>query len=1243
MLQRTVAAVSRQLSTAAAFGRRRAVIALLVAAVLVAGGLFVISVVRSSGSAKPQVAPVDPLRTDWDQAEPRLSVGAVLSSDFGQLFSTQLNGQIYAQPLVVGDTVLVSTENDWVYGLDAATGRIRWSRNVGPSWPASQSGCADLTPNIGSTSTGVYDSSGSTYYVTTKVNDGPDADHPNWYLHAFDITTGEERRGWPVKIVGTPTNDPTHPFGARDAAQRPGLLLLGGVVYMAFGSHCGYGSYVGWVVGVNTATRQIAMWSDESAPSSQGSGIWQGGGGLVSDGPGRIFLTTGNGVTAPDGPGSTPPRTLSESVVRLGVESDGSLAARDYFSPSDAALMDVNDEDLGSGGPVALPDQYFGNSKVPHLMVQMGKDGRLFLLNRDDLGGKSQGPGGTDAVVQSLGPFRGQWGHPAVYGGSGGYVYFVQAWSSMLAFKYGVRGSGQPALSLAGNTPDSMGYTSGSPLVTSDATTPGSAVVWITKADGPTGVNGQLCAYNAVPVNGTMQRLRCFPVGTAAKFTVPGSGGGRVYVGTRDGRLIGIGAPATSMLSFADATFADVSVGDTSTATIVATANTPLTVTAATTSEPFMVTPPKLPLRLNKGDRLTIPASFTPTQPGWVTGAATLTVTSGSQTLTFGVALQGRAVKPGFTATPPLLDFGQVPLGSSLSLTGSFTNTGTSNETISAIDSPSSAFSVTGLPKVGTVLAPGASVAVLATFAPTTVGAASSSMTFVGSDGSGIATLKAAGVVGVRQLSVTPATISFGRVGVGSSATKTVDVRNTGNLNVTITQAAPPTAPFEVTSPLPEGLVLSPGDELEVAVTFAPTAAGPANAQYTISSDDGAGAHRISVTGTGVPASGDAVPSPVSGAWKFNGSAQMSGSQLVLTPATAQRAGSAVFSAPVPSNGLSAMFTASMGGGDGADGLTFALLDASNATPASVGVGGGGLGFAGLKGVAIALDTYQANGDPSSNFVGIAAVGIGESLKYIATTSNVPNLRSGTHVVTVNVSGGTVNVAVDGAAVLSTPAPIPASVLPAFTAGTGGFYDQHEVSGVSITVAGTRLPAPGSGWRLNGAATTSGASTVLTDTTPNVAGSLVYAPPVPTGNLTATFNLLMTGGTGGTGAAFNLLSPAVSASSVGTADTGLGFGGLPGVSVQFITSPSDKILIVSGKTTVAQTTSVPALRDAARAISISVAGHTVTVSVDGTAVLQATVPDLPATALVGYSASTGGLADVHTISESRIVLGGSGQ
>jgi outer membrane protein assembly factor BamB len=118
---------------------------------------LVVGLTLHAAQGEVQTAGLDTLRTDWDQAEPTLSAANVVSSDFGQLFSTRLNGQIYAQPLVIGSTVIASTENDWVYGLDASTGRIKWSRNFGSPWPASQVGCADVAPNIGSTATGVYD------------------------------------------------------------------------------------------------------------------------------------------------------------------------------------------------------------------------------------------------------------------------------------------------------------------------------------------------------------------------------------------------------------------------------------------------------------------------------------------------------------------------------------------------------------------------------------------------------------------------------------------------------------------------------------------------------------------------------------------------------------------------------------------------------------------------------------------------------------------------------------------------------------------------------------------------------------------------------------------------------------------------------------------------------------------------------------------------------------------------------
>ena len=172
------------------------------------------------------------------------------------------------------------------------------------------------------------------------------------------------------------------------------------------------------------------------------------------------------------------------------------------------------------------------------VLVEQGKDGRVFLLNRDNLGGRSQGAGGTDNAVGVLGPYQGQWGHPAVWGGDGGYVYMVGAYGPLRAFRSGTTGAGQPALVDAGATRATFGYTTGSPIVTSNGTASGSATIWMVSASGPTGASGTLHAFNAVPDGtGAIKELYTAPIGVASKFEVPLSYNGRIYVGSRDGSI----------------------------------------------------------------------------------------------------------------------------------------------------------------------------------------------------------------------------------------------------------------------------------------------------------------------------------------------------------------------------------------------------------------------------------------------------------------------------------------------------------------------------------------------------------------------------------------------------------------------------------------------------------------------------------------------------------------------------------
>lgn len=123
------------------------------------------------------------LRTAWDANEPGLSPASVTSSDFGQLFSTPVDGQVYAEPIIAAGTLIAATEANGIYGLDPVTGAVRWHRNVGTPWTAATIGCGNIVPTVGITSTPMYDPATGSVFFFAKVNDGVDAEHPHWYVH----------------------------------------------------------------------------------------------------------------------------------------------------------------------------------------------------------------------------------------------------------------------------------------------------------------------------------------------------------------------------------------------------------------------------------------------------------------------------------------------------------------------------------------------------------------------------------------------------------------------------------------------------------------------------------------------------------------------------------------------------------------------------------------------------------------------------------------------------------------------------------------------------------------------------------------------------------------------------------------------------------------------------------------------------------------------------------------------------
>ncbi|MFE5031191.1 choice-of-anchor D domain-containing protein [Streptomyces sp. NPDC056683] len=1041
-----------------------------------------ISLVASSAQADQNTQGVDNLRTNWDQDESSLSPAIVQSSAFGRLFATKLDGQIYAQPLVLGDQVIAVTESNTLYGLDRTTGAIEWSKNYGPAWPASAIGCGDLVPNIGATATPVYDPSTNSLYFTTKVDDGTSTHrHPKWLMHAVDPASGAERSGWPVTIAGSPVNDPSVSFDAYYQQQRPGLLLMDGVVYAGFGAHCDAWPYRGYVVGVSTTAHSItSMWATATGSGTGGAGIWQAGGGLVSDGSGRIFFSTGNGISPAPGPGKTVQGTLAESVVRLQVGADRSLSTADFFSPSNAATLDLNDQDISSGAPMALPDG-FGTGEHPHLLVQQGKDGRVFLLDRDNLGGMGQGAQGGDAAVSVSGPYQGMWGHPAFWGGDGGYVYVVGNQGPLRALKYGVRNGGTPTLTLTGQSQDTFGYTSGSPLVTSNGTDDSSALVWMTSASNASGADGTLRAYSPTPDgNGRLQLLWSAPIGTATKFSTPTADSGKVYVGTRDGVLYGFGSPARTALTAASLDFGQVGVGGSGSGQMMLTATQDVSITGLTASGPFTVDPsavptPAQPTALSANATLNVPISFAPTTTGGVNGTLTASLSDG-QKLVF--ALHGVGTRPGFGAAPGSLDFGEVPTGSTSTLNLQVTNTGTEPETIDSVDAPGGAFSASGLPSTGTVVPAGGSFVLSVTYTPTTDQVDSDALVISSGSGGAIHTLSvpvtATAITGQGHLEFSTSSLDFGQVPIGSSRSLTFTITNTGNIPVTVTKAKAPTGDFNSPVQLSEGLVIGPEQTAVQSVTFTPRTAADLTASYEVTgtgtdtSGNAQGAMYVQIKGTGTGTA--TTTSTADGLWQTNGSAvQADGGGVQLTPAISNQAGSAVYTKPLRTDGLRATFTTKFGPGTGGKGMALTLLDPAQNSASALGGSGDGLGIAGRPGTVITLGTGWNQTLKAQNFVGVGRSSAGSStIAYQSVVPLTTSLRQGTHQIDVQVATGHVYVWVDGTQMVDTTPTLTSTALLAFSGANADSSDVQTVSGPVISegppaATSLHLTAPSTG------------------------------------------------------------------------------------------------------------------------------------------------------------------------------------
>ena len=487
----------------------------------------------------------DNLRTGQNVNETVLTPANVNQAQFGKLFSYSLDGIALASPLYVANVsipgkgshnvVYVATEHDTVYAFDAdglggsPLWKVSFLTNGATTVPcADVGGCGDISVEIGITGTPVIDQASGTLYVVAKTKEN------NNYvqrLHALDITTGAEKFGGPVVLAGSVPGNGSGSSGGRVPFdpllenQRPGLLLSSGVVYIGFGSHNDTPPWHGWVLGYNATTlQQVSIYN--TTPNGNGGGIWQGGGGLATDATGNLYFTTSNGTFD----ANTGGLDYGDTVEKL----SPSGTAVDYFTPYDQQNDDVNNLDLGAGGPVLLVDQQ--NGPFPHELITAGKSGTIYVVNRDNMG--HYNPSNDNQIIQSLPGILphgdqeiGNFSTPVYFNG---YVYYGAVNDHLKAFQLT-----NGLLSASPTSQSAVIYPirGASFAISSSGTTNG--ILWALQNNGQSpdndiGAPGVLFAYDATNLSNELynsaQAGSRDTLDFAAKFSIPLIANGKVFI-----------------------------------------------------------------------------------------------------------------------------------------------------------------------------------------------------------------------------------------------------------------------------------------------------------------------------------------------------------------------------------------------------------------------------------------------------------------------------------------------------------------------------------------------------------------------------------------------------------------------------------------------------------------------------------------------------------------------------------------
>jgi len=473
-----------------------------------------------------------------------LTPSNVNSKSFGKVDFFAVDGKVDGQPLYVyqlpgkfhvQNTLFVVTEHGSAYAFDTDAGTQSWQvSTLAPGETTSDDhGCTQITPEIGITDTPVIDRgrgpNGAMYLVAMSKDS---AGNYHQRLHALDLRTGAELFGGPVEIqatypgIGDGSQNGKVIFAPGQFAERSGLLELGGVIYIAFTSHCDFRPYTGWLMGYNALTLAQTSVLDVTPNGNEGA-IWMAGTGLAGDSQGNIYFLDANGTfdTTLNGRGFPVSGDYGNAFMK--VSTSPQLAVADYFNMYNTVQESDSDFDLGSGGAIVLPDLTDNHGHVHHLAVGAGKDTNIYVVNRDNMG--KFNPNNNNAIYQELvGALPGGvWGNPAYFNNT---VYYGSVGSPLKAFPIS---NAMLATSPSSQSPTSFEYPGTSPAVSANGTSKG--IVWAVENSNPAVLRAYDATNLANELYNSNQAGSRDQFGAGNKFITPLIVNGKVFVGTPNG------------------------------------------------------------------------------------------------------------------------------------------------------------------------------------------------------------------------------------------------------------------------------------------------------------------------------------------------------------------------------------------------------------------------------------------------------------------------------------------------------------------------------------------------------------------------------------------------------------------------------------------------------------------------------------------------------------------------------------